>query len=765
MSTDYTYDEQGQFFPYFILTISALVTVPLTYSLLKPTKELENTAPRIKSDFKPPDDNLIQGQKRKQWRRERRLKRIITVVAGYATMALMLYLIAVTKTTLPKIWDPYDILDVSRSAGEKDITQKYRKLSRQHHPDKAQHDPSNNQTLEEINEYWVELSKAYKALTDEEVRNNYIQFGHPDGKQSFSIGIALPKFIVTEGNGKYVLLVYGLLLGVLLPYVVGKWWYGTQKLTKDKVLLASAGNLFREYSEDLTDGGVINALTSGEEYKDVLTGHKADTGLAKIEKLIGESDSFGRGTTGLLPSDRQMLENSDGVRRKTLALLWAYLGRVKLDGAALDDGECVPTVASVLYLTLKPEKYEIAPLALALNEAFTSICLAYGNVPQILAAYHASQNLIQAVPPNASPLLQLPYITPSIARLIEGSSARDRLTIQAFMSLPEYKRRKLATDQPNTLTPSQYNTAVAVARQLPFLHLEKVFFKVTGEKFVTTGSLVQMVVKARVIPPGSTHVPPVNPSDLEDIDPDEGDLDALLGRKPNQSKKAKVLDDDTKPSSAEEVQQPLQPPLAYAPYFPRDHSPRWHVFLSEPRLHKMTVPPFTFTTFNKPLFHPAKPPRSGLSSRRGSLTGGGASSSSSTNTVGEPTYNMQTFKCQFQAPLQVGKYPFVMHLVCDSYVGMDAKAEVVLEVEDQAKAAEMDGGGGDESDEISEPDEDSIAAHMASLKTGGAAAAAAQPKRKKKVQAAESSDDESDTEGDAGSDTSDTNTDTDSDGE
>lgn len=55
MSTDYNYDEQvrlflsyglyailtyqqGQFFPYFILTISALVTLPLTYSLLKPSK-------------------------------------------------------------------------------------------------------------------------------------------------------------------------------------------------------------------------------------------------------------------------------------------------------------------------------------------------------------------------------------------------------------------------------------------------------------------------------------------------------------------------------------------------------------------------------------------------------------------------------------------------------------------------------------------------------------------------------------------------------
>ena len=76
--------------------------------------EIENTAPRIKSDFKPPDDDLIQGQKRKQWRRERRLKRMITVGMGYAVMALMLYLITVTKTATPKIWDPYYILDISR---------------------------------------------------------------------------------------------------------------------------------------------------------------------------------------------------------------------------------------------------------------------------------------------------------------------------------------------------------------------------------------------------------------------------------------------------------------------------------------------------------------------------------------------------------------------------------------------------------------------------------------------------------------------------
>ena len=180
------------------------------------------------------------------------------------------------------------------------------------------------------------MTKAFKALTDEEIRNNYIQFGHPDGKQSFSIGIALPQFIVTEGNGKYVLLVYGLLLGVLLPYVVGKWWYGTQRMTKEKVLLASANNLFREYKEDISNGQLINALSCGDEYKETLSGNKADAGLGKVEKSLTTESS------GALPAvaqkDQETLQKYDGVRRKVAALLWAYLNRIRLDGASLDDG-------------------------------------------------------------------------------------------------------------------------------------------------------------------------------------------------------------------------------------------------------------------------------------------------------------------------------------------------------------------------------------------------------------------------------------------
>jgi translocation protein SEC63 len=265
------------------------------------------------------------------------------------------------------------------------------------------------------------------------------------------------------------------------------------------------------------------------------------------------------------------------------------------------------------------------------------------------------------MPPNSSPLLQLPYITERIARTIEGDS-RSHMTVQQFMGLKDEKRRKLAVGQ-GLLTESQYNTAITVAKQLPLLRVEKAFFKVMGERFITPGSLVQFVVKARIVPPGATP-PEVNELDLEDVDPEEDDLDALHGRK--KSGKSK----DGKKATAND--KPSLPPLAHAPYYARDHSPRWFVFLTDNKQGKMVVPPFTIVSLDKEIF----------------------------DEQGNQTFAMQTLKMQFQAPPQAGEYPFVMHLLSDSYVGMDTEMDVTLTVDETAKAEKMAA-----EDEISEPDE------------------------------------------------------------
>lgn len=646
MSSDYSYDEQGQFYPFFIFTLSTIVTLPLTYNLLAPSRDPEALAPRIRTDYKPEHGDLIQAQAKTHRRKQRRVKRAIAALLGWSVMAGMLYLIVTTQRTTTKLWNPYDILGISESATEQQIKRHYKKLGLKFHPDKIRPDPAKNETAELLNDKWVELSKAYQALTDEDVRNNWIQYGHPDGKQGFSIGIALPKFIVSDGNGKYVVLVYALLLGVLLPYLVGSWWYGTQKLTKEGVLVESANSLFREYTEITDEGDLITALSTGKEFSSILKGDKAESGLSKIESRILEKGQVTPYAGGLSDKDKDKLEHMEsGVRRKVLALLWAYLGRVELDDPALTSA-----------------KYLVAPIAQSLCRTATAIALAYGNTVPLLASYAISQRFVQAIPPKASPLFQLPYFTPAVVKAVEGDS-KSHLSVQQFMDLPDPRRRKLVVGN-DLLNEQQYQTVLEVAKQLPHFQVAKAFFKVTGEKQIIPGSLVSFVVKGRFVPPGSTNVPAIDELDLEDVDPAEDDLDAMLGRKKTvKDASGKVVTEEHKPVS---------PPITFAPYYARDQAPKWHVFLSDSKQERMAVPPFTFTTFDKPIYTPD----------------------------GKPTYNVQTLKAQFAAPPQAGNYTFVMHLVCDSYVGFDTKLDITLSVEDASKAAQMDA-----EDEISEPEE------------------------------------------------------------
>jgi translocation protein SEC63 len=583
------------------------------------------------------------------------------------------------------------------------------------HPDKARPDPAKNETIESINDIYVEITKAYQALTDEDVRNNYIQYGHPDGKQSMSIGIALPQFLAAEGNGKYVVLLYTGLLGVLLPYLVGSWWYGTKRRSKEGVLMESANNLFRQYEETIDEGGIIAALSTGKEYEQILKGDQADAGLSKIESRITAPAGSAEYACGFTAKDKETLEDLEsGPRRKALALLWAYLGRVELEDK-----------------TLTKQKYEIAPVARALRESFAAISLAFGNVGPVLASFWASQHIIQAIAPKSSPLLQLPHFTPVIAAAVEGD-AKTHFTVQQFLDLPDARRRQLAVGK-DLLTDEQYKTALSVGKQIPFLRVEKAFFKVTGERFIIPSSLVTLVIKARVIPPGTENVPAVNELDLEDIDPAEDDLEALTGRK-----KKTVKGPDGKPISVEE--KTVLPPLAFAPHYASEHAPKWHAFLGESKQGKIAVPPFAFAKFDAPIF----------------------------DDEGKPTFNMQTLKAQFAAPPQPGHYTFVMHVICDSYVGFDTRMQVTLVVEDASKVTEITA-----EDDISEPEEgkscslltylvsqmlifsppDSLAGQMQALKTGQAPAL--KPRRRQQ----DESDDESGTD-DEDDDTSATNTDT-----
>ncbi|MGQ0672601.1 MAG: molecular chaperone DnaJ [Hyphomicrobium sp.] len=67
--------------------------------------------------------------------------------------------------------DYYETLGVNRSASEQDLKSAFRKLAKEHHPDRNPGDKSSEQKFKELNE-------AYEALKDPQKRAAYDRFGH-----------------------------------------------------------------------------------------------------------------------------------------------------------------------------------------------------------------------------------------------------------------------------------------------------------------------------------------------------------------------------------------------------------------------------------------------------------------------------------------------------------------------------------------------------------------------------------------------------------
>ncbi|XP_004603414.2 dnaJ homolog subfamily C member 16 [Sorex araneus] len=74
-------------------------------------------------------------------------------------------------------FDPYRILGVSRTASQADIKKAYKKLAREWHPDKNK-DPG-------AEDKFIQISKAYEILSNEEKRSNYDHYGDSGDNQGY----------------------------------------------------------------------------------------------------------------------------------------------------------------------------------------------------------------------------------------------------------------------------------------------------------------------------------------------------------------------------------------------------------------------------------------------------------------------------------------------------------------------------------------------------------------------------------------------------
>lgn len=254
----------------------------------------EYTSDEIKQFRRKFDKNS--NKKSKIWSRRK-----IIIIVGWILVAILLQRINsndAIKDAATKLFDPYEILGISTSASDRDIKSAYRKLSVKFHPDKLAKGltPDEKSVMEET---YVQITKAYESLTDELVRQNYLKYGHPDGPQSTSHGIALPRFLVDGSASPLLVVCYVALLGLILPYFVSRWWARTQSYTKKGIHNVTASNFVSNLvnykpSEIVTTDLILHWLSFAHEFKQFFP----DLQPTDFEKLL--QDHINRRDSGKL---------------------------------------------------------------------------------------------------------------------------------------------------------------------------------------------------------------------------------------------------------------------------------------------------------------------------------------------------------------------------------------------------------------------------------------------------------------------------------
>ena len=155
-------------------------------------------------------------------------------------------------------------------------------------------------------------------------------------------------------------------------------------------------------------------------------------------------------------------------------------------------------------MSLTKDRYIYAGRAEKLLNGMLQIALAHNWLTLSTLLMTMIQCIVQAVPVPAggstatSELLQLAGLTPSRAKAIAESSDEGALGIQGLWNMDDSKRKELIGA--SELGEKQYQHIIKVMGDWPRVELTDAYFKVAGERVVTTAAIVQLTIKARLLP-------------------------------------------------------------------------------------------------------------------------------------------------------------------------------------------------------------------------------------------------------------------------
>ncbi|KAG0324408.1 secretory subunit [Dissophora globulifera] len=628
----YTFDENGDTFNYFVLTTLAIILIPATYLTV-----FKRTVVAARKFTCPCDACQHKASRAVAPRKSSNGRKKVAILLGWILFGFVAYQAYITPSPEVNKWNPFDILGIADDASPKQIKSAYRGLSKIWHPDKV-----NSDMREEADAKMSEINKAYETLTDDTTRENWEKYGHPDGsRNSMTMSIALPAWIVEAHNNFWVLSVYGIVCGLMLPYFIGKWWYRSGNYTKDMIRTQTMGTFFKQLKETTNPKDIVEILSRAEEFKEDIVSRPSDE--AALEKLSIKVDAALEDRNG--EKFEYTKKSTSPAALKVLTLLYAHTL-----GVPVEDKD------------LAQDQVDIASKSLHLIHGMIQITTARQWLSVSLFLMDMSQILVQGLYFHDSPLQQLPFVNVEAVKALKGKNQIK--SISQFMELDRVDR--VALLKGNT-TADQIDQVPTVAKQYPQLKVIKAFFKVAGDNIITPGSLCTFILKVSAVSPGDPVVEEESKSDKEGVDAlFEGEVDSEEDEdgniKPRKESKAIA-------------------PSVHAPKFPGEKKPYWWIVLGDQKNNRIVVAPTKVT---------------------------------------DVTSTPKTIRIQFQSPPRAGEYSFNLFIKSDSILGSDILQDMTLTVLDASELPpepELD-------DDISEPDEDSIAGQMALLKEQGIAAAA-----------------------------------------
>ena len=602
----------------------------------------------------------------------------VLYLCGCALFVYLLYGV-MTETTVDGVterFDPYEIMGISSVATESEIKKAYKLLSLKYHPDKVAEDDTESQDM------FIRISKAYKVLTDPDAKAIFDEYGHPDGRQSFSYGIALPQWLIEGGNKNLVLAVYAFLFGIVLPVVVGRWWGTSKKYARDGVLNYTMAMYFRELKEQSALKPMFELACASVELRDEIE-WRGDVDMQAVMALFRQVKDVVQAKTGNkleLPKKY----NAPYVY-KSFVLLYAHLFRVPVQDVLLQRD----------YQRIIPKLHHL------ITKGLLHIPSSHFWLRPSLHCVEMARMLVQAVPGSAylnsgwlhtesSEFHQLPYFD---AERIKQLKMKKRVkNMEEWMALPLGERVDFLRE--TGLDNDKIRHVLQVARRIPIVTIEHAGFRCVSEEKILPGSFVtfEMRLKAMDYRGEGLKVAGGEDENLAEFadtlfleETQDWEVDEELEKQVQGEEEAGEFlggDDEDSPRSSRLTKllsgtywQNPNPP-AYTPYYP-DYSaeedalirPRYWMWLCNPRMNRMVSAPTQISRLVPVPKH---------LDREGSLRG------------------RRLVKFRMYAPQEAGTYQFTLLVMSDAYLSTSLEQTVKLQVvkadprEEQRRQAEQE---------------------------------------------------------------------------